>query len=198
GGERGRVGRLEHFNHLEGAGADAAGEYSRGRDAMTIYARGFKVGLNDYAPSVIKLRLDGDRVAAIADSFGVPRRSAMLEPEVVGRLLAGAPAERVDVALGDLKPYLVRGLIATEDRWFYYHAGFDPIRVIEAALVDLRSHRLSQGASTITQQLARTFLDRFDRSFGRKFRELAVAIVLEIRLSKNEILERYISDVPMG
>jgi penicillin-binding protein 1B len=156
------------------------------------------VGINDYAPAIIKLRLDRDRVDAIADSFGVPRRSAMLEPEAVGRLLAGAPAERVDVALGELKPYFVRGLIATEDRWFYYHPGLDPVRVIEAALVDLRSHRLSQGASTITQQLARTFLDRFDRSFGRKFRELAVAIVLEIRLSKNEILERYISDVPMG
>lgn len=194
----GLLDRLDHLSYLQVAVADAPGEYSRGRDAMTIYVRGFKVGQSDYAPSVIKLRLDGDRVTAIADSFGVPRRSAMLEPEVVGRLLAGAPAERVDVALGDLKPYFVRGLIATEDRWFYYHPGLDPIRVIEAALVDLRSHRLSQGASTITQQLARTFLDRFDRSFGRKFRELAVAIVLEIRLSKNEILERYISDVPMG
>jgi len=190
--------RLNHLSYSQVAVADAPGEYSRARGAMTIYVRGFKVGLNDYAPAIMKLRLDGDRVDAIADSFGVPRRSAMLEPEAVGRLLAGAPAERVDVALGELKPYFVRGLIATEDRWFYYHPGLDPVRVIEAALVDLRSHRLSQGASTITQQLARTFLDRFDRSFGRKFRELAVAIVLEIRLSKNEILERYISDVPMG
>jgi len=197
-GTTGLLDRLDHLSYSQVAVADAPGEYSRGRDAMTIYARGFQVGLSDYAPSIIKLRLDGDRVDAIADSFGVSRRSAMLEPEVVGRLLAGAPAERVDVVLGDLKPYFVRGLIATEDRWFYYHPGLDPIRVIEAALVDLRSHRLSQGASTITQQLARTFLDRFDRSFGRKFRELAVAIVLEIRLSKNEILERYISDVPMG
>src|SRR5215472_3007368 len=194
----GLLDRLDHLSYSQVAVADAPGEYSRGRDAMTIYARGFKVGLNDYASPIIKLRLEGDRVDAIADSYGVPRRSAILEPEVVGRLLAGAPAERVDVALGELKPYFVRGLIATEDRWFYYHPGLDPVRVIEAALVDLRSHRLSQGASTITQQLARTFLDRFDRSFGRKFRELAVAIVLEIRLSKNEILERYISDVPMG
>src|SRR5215470_3948882 len=194
----GLLDRLDHLSYSQVAVADAPGEYSRGHEAMTIYARGFKVGFNDYAPSITKLRLDGNRVAAIADSFGVPRRSAMLEPEVVGRLLAGAPAERTDVALGDLKPYFMRGLIATEDRWFYYHPGVDPIRVLEAALVDLRSHRLSQGASTITQQLARTFLDRFDRSFGRKFRELAVAIVLEIRLSKNEILERYINDVPMG
>ena len=190
--------RLNHLSYLQSAAVDAPGEYSQSRGAMTIYVRGFRVGTTDYAPSIVKMRLDDGRVAAIADSFGVAKDRAMLEPEVIGRLLPGAPAERVEVSLGDLKPYLVRGLIATEDRWFYYHPGIDPIRVVEAAIHDFRSHRLAQGASTITQQLGRTFLDRFDRSFGRKVRELAVAIVLEIRLSKNEILERYINDVPMG
>ena len=61
-----------------------------------------------------------------------------------------------------------------------------------------RRHHLSQGASTVTQQLARTFMDRHERSFSRKFRELAVALVIEFRLTKNAILERYINDVPMG
>ncbi|MGH7906598.1 MAG: transglycosylase domain-containing protein, partial [Candidatus Binataceae bacterium] len=113
-------------------------------------------------------------------------------------LYAGAPAQRVEVPLTDLKPYLVRGLTATEDRFFYYHFGFDPIRIIEAALTDWRSHRLAQGASTITQQLARTFTGEHQRSFRRKLREAAVALVIEIRLSKRQILERYINDVPMG
>ena len=54
---------------------------------------------------------------------------------------------------------MINGLLATEDRYFYYHFGFNPIRIIEAAIVDLHSHRLSQGASTLTQQLARTFID---------------------------------------
>ncbi len=117
---------------------------------------------------------------------------------MIGRLLPGAPAERVEVRLSELPPYLVKGLLDTEDRWFYYHPGFDPIRIVEAAVNDVRRHRLSQGASTITQQLARTFMDRHERSFSRKFRELAVALVIEFRLSKNAILERYINDVPMG
>jgi len=190
--------RLNHLSYLPSTTVDAPGEYSQSHGAMTIYVRGFKLGTTDYAPTMVRMRLDGERVAAIADSFGVAKDSATIEPEVIGRLLPGAPAERVEVSLGDLKPYFVRGLIATEDRWFYYHPGFDPIRVVEAALHDFRSRRLAQGASTITQQLGRTFLDRFDRSFSRKIRELAVAIVLEIRLSKNEILERYINDVPMG
>ena len=98
----------------------------------------------------------------------------------------------------DVQPYVINGLLATEDRYFYYHFGFNPIRIIEAAIVDLHSHRLSQGASTLTQQLARTFIDHHARSFHRKFRELAIALVLEMRLTKKEILERYINDVPMG
>ncbi|HJU10554.1 MAG TPA: transglycosylase domain-containing protein, partial [Candidatus Binataceae bacterium] len=72
------------------------------------------------------------------------------------------------------------------------------IRIIEAAIIDLHSHRLSQGASTLTQQLARTFIEQHTRSFHRKLRELAIALVLEMRLSKNEILERYINDVWIG
>ena len=194
----GLLDRLGHLSYTQTPAPKAPGEFSQSRGAMTIYVRGFKVGTTDYAASVVKLRIDGDRIETIADSFGVAKKVAMLEPEVIGRLLPGAPAERVEVSLGDLKPYFVRGLLATEDRWFYFHPGLDPVRIVKAAIVDMRSHHLAQGASTITQQLGRTFLDRFDRSFGRKARELAVALVLEIRLSKSQILERYINDVPMG
>jgi penicillin-binding protein 1B len=174
------------------------GEYSMTPGAMAIYVRDFSVGDRRMPAALERLTFDGDRVEGIADSFGVATPHAMIEPEVIGRLLPDAPAERVEISLNDVPPYLVKGLLATEDRYFYYHFGFDPIRIIEAAIVDFHSHRLSQGASTLTQQLARTFIEQHQRNFRRKFRELAVALVLEMRLSKNEILERYINDVPMG
>ena len=136
-------------------------------------------------------------IAGIKDSTGQKLAQALIEPQVIGRLMSDAPAERVETPLRDLKPFVVQGLLATEDRYFYYHPGFDPVRIVEAAWADLRARRLVQGASTITQQLARTFLTR-ERSFTRKFREAAIALVLEIRLRKDEILERYINDVPMG
>ncbi len=194
----GLIDRLSHLSYTQTASPASPGEYSRAPGLITIYTRSFTVAGTDYPGAIVRVALSGIRVSNVIDSFGVSQRSVALEPEVIGRLLPGAPAERVEVALGALPPYLVNGLIATEDRWFYYHPGIDPIRVIEAALVDLRSHHLAQGASTLTQQLARTFMDRHERSFSRKFRELAVAIVLEMRLGKREILERYINDVPMG
>jgi penicillin-binding protein 1B len=178
--------------------ANAPGEYTRAKNALLIYLRSFKDGAKEYPSEMVRVSLQGTRIAGVADSFGVSKSEAMLEPEVIGRLFPGAPAERVEVQLGQLKPYLPKGLLANEDRFFYYHPGIDPIRIVEAAISDFRSHRLAQGASTLTQQLARTFMERRERSFSRKFKELSVAAVLEIRLSKNEILERYINDVPMG
>jgi penicillin-binding protein 1B len=190
--------RLDHLSYTRVNEPAHPGEYSLTPGRITIYVRGFREGLREYPAQMVYLSLDGTVVEGVANSLGSALNSAVLEPEVIGHLMPGAPAERVEVGLGELPPYLVHGLLATEDRYFYYHPGFDPIRMIEAAIADLRSHRLKQGASTLTQQLARTFIDRRERTFARKVRELAVALVIEIRLSKDQILERYINDVPIG
>ena len=192
------VDRLEHLSYTRVANVAHPGEYSMVPGSMTLFVREFAVGAHGFPASLVHLGFDGVRVAAITDSFGAPLERVALEPEVIGRLLPDAPAERVEVALDDVPPFVVKGLLATEDRFFYYHFGFDPFRIIEAAIVDLHSHRLRQGASTLTQQLARTFIEQRSRSFHRKVRELAIALVLELRLTKQEILERYINDVPMG
>jgi penicillin-binding protein 1B len=194
----GLLDRLAQLSYSQVPAANTPGEYTRAKNAIAIYLRSFHVGAKEYPAEMVRVSVAGTRITGVADSFGVAKRDAMLEPEVIGRLLPGTPAERVEVQLGQLKPYLVKGLLDNEDRFFYYHPGIDPIRIVEAAISDFRAHRLVQGASTLTQQLARTFMERHERSFSRKFRELAVAAVLEIRLSKNEILERYINDVPMG
>ena len=190
--------RLDQLSYTLTPLASAPGEYSANPRAVSIYVRAFRVGVKDYPARVVRIILDKTRITDVADAYGVAMQDAMLEPEVIGRLMAGAPAERVAVSLDQLKPYLVKGLLATEDRYFYYHPGFDPIRIVKAAIADVRAHHLVEGASTLTQQLARTFMERRERSFSRKFREFAVAIVLELRLRKSEILERYINDVDMG
>ncbi len=192
------IDRIERLSYTRVTEPAHPGEYSLTPGRVTIYLRGFREGMREYPAALVHLSLAGTIIEGVADSFGAALPAAMIEPEVIGRLLPGAPPERVEVQLSELPPYLVRGLLATEDRYFYYHPGFDPVRMVEAAIADLRSHHLAQGASTLTQQLARTFIDRHERTFTRKLRELAVALVIEIRLSKNQILERYISDVPMG
>jgi penicillin-binding protein 1B len=190
--------RIERLSYTRVSDPAHPGEYALTPGRVTIYLRGFREGMRDHPSALVHLTLSGTTVDGVADAFGAALPAATIEPEAIGRLLPGAPPERVEIQLRDVPAYLVRGLLATEDRYFYYHPGFDPVRIVEAALADLRTHRLGQGASTLTQQLARTFIDRHERTFARKVRELAVALVIEVRLSKNQILERYINDVPMG
>src|SRR5260370_25566028 len=174
-GRRALRDRLAQLGYSRVPVANTPGEYTKTPRAIAIYLRPFRVGATDYPAEIVRVSLDGERTRGVGESCGGRKSEAMLEPEVIGRLLAGAPAERVEVQLEQQKPYLVKGLLANEDRFFYYHPGIDPIRIVEATIADLRSHRLAQGASTLTQQLARTFMERRERSFSRKFRELAVA-----------------------
>ena len=192
------VDRLTSLSYSLVEAAQTPGQYAKTASELAIYLRGYRRGPVRLAPALVRLRIEQGRIAAVSDAGGAPASHPTLEPEAIGRLVPGAPAERVEIRLADQKPYLVDGLLATEDQFFYYHPGINPVRIVEAAIVDLRARRLAQGASTLTQQLARTFLERRERSFARKLHELAAAVVLELRLTKAQILERYINDVSMG
>jgi penicillin-binding protein 1B len=189
--------RLRRLSYTRIAAVAKPGEYMQTPGRIVIFRRPFRWGVTLFPGALINVVVRDGEITDLRDSAGEKMPRALIEPEVIGRLMADAPAERVETAMSDLKPIVVQGLLATEDRYFYYHPGFDPVRIVEAAWADLRERRLVQGASTITQQLARTFLNN-QRSFARKFREAAIAMVLEIRLHKDEILERYVNDVPMG
>jgi penicillin-binding protein 1A len=89
-------------------------------------------------------------------------------------------------------------MIAVEDRRFYRHPGVDPIGVARSVKVRLNTGRWAQGGSTITQQLARNIFLTNTRTFGRKFREMILALAIERRFSKQEILELYLNKVYFG
>ena len=105
---------------------------------------------------------------------------------------------RLSVPLSQVSPDLVSAVIAIEDRRFYRHRGVDLIRIGGAALADLRTGRLSQGGSTITQQLARTSLLSRERTFRRKLAEVITAVRIERAYTKNDILELYLNKVYFG
>jgi penicillin-binding protein 1A len=104
----------------------------------------------------------------------------------------------VFVALRDLPPQFPQAVIATEDRRFYQHFGIDLIGFARAIVANLRAGHIVQGGSTITQQLAKNLYLSPERTFVRKLRELMLAIWLEARLSKDEILAAYLNRVYLG
>ena len=106
------------------------------------------------------------------------------------------------IAADDLPPALVNATIAAEDRRFFRHPGIDPIALVRAAARNIRSHRRAEGGSTITQQVAKLLLARDGarggRGLGVKAREAVLAIRLEHRFSKREILALYLNLAPYG
>jgi len=106
--------------------------------------------------------------------------------------------QRIDVPLAEMSPHLIKAILAIEDQRFYEHGGFDVFRIIAAAAADVRHRRAAQGASTITQQLARQSFLSTDKTIRRKLQELIVAERIEHRYSKPEILELYLNKVYFG
>lgn len=105
---------------------------------------------------------------------------------------------RIPVTLSQMPPELVKAFIATEDSRFYEHHGVDPVGIFRAASVALFSGHASQGASTITQQLARNFYLSPEKTLMRKVKEVFLAIRIEQLLSKDEILELYLNKIYLG
>ncbi len=116
-----------------------------------------------------------------------------------GRLIGSFAAERRRLlALSEIAPVMRRAVVAVEDERFHLHWGVDPIGILRAALANLQAGTISEGGSTITQQLVRLLALHRERSFRRKLVEAFAAIRLEMALTKEQILERYLNLVYFG
>ena len=102
------------------------------------------------------------------------------------------------VSIDDIPDNLKNAVIATEDKNFYHHRGFDTLGLVRSAITNLRAGKLKQGASTITQQLARILFLSNERTFDRKIKELIIAHRIEKTISKDEILDMYLNSVYLG
>ncbi|MFP6716861.1 MAG: transglycosylase domain-containing protein, partial [Alphaproteobacteria bacterium] len=108
------------------------------------------------------------------------------------------PVHAEPVALAELPATLPRAVLAIEDRRFYLHSGVDWFGVARAAIRNLLAGRVVQGGSTITQQLAKNLFLTSERSFRRKIRELLLALWLEHRFTKDQLLTIYLNRVYLG
>src|SRR6185369_4908684 len=133
-------------------------------------------------------------------SLEIPKRPPTIE--IVGRdgsvLTQRGEMAGPNVALKDLPPYLPKAFIAIEDRRFYSHMGIDPLGIARAAVANLMHRGVSQGGSTLTQQLAKNLFLTQERTMARKLQEVELAIWLERKHSKSEILELYLNRVYFG
>src|SRR3954466_226746 len=133
-------------------------------------------------------------------SLEIPKRPPTIQiVGVDGSLLASrGEMAGTNVALKDLPPYLPKAFIAIEDRRFYSHYGIDPVGIARAVVANIMHRGVSQGGSTLTQQLAKNLFLTQERTMARKLQEVELALWLERKHSKTEILELYLNRVYFG
>ncbi|MEN6532382.1 MAG: transglycosylase domain-containing protein, partial [Bryobacteraceae bacterium] len=126
------------------------------------------------------------------------RHEYQLEPELVTNLFDKKREKRRIVVFRDLPKVLVNAVVSAEDKRFFQHAGFDPLRIMKAAYVDLKERRKEEGASTLSMQLARSFWLDQRKTWRRKAAEVLITMHLEQKLTKEEIFEYYANEVDLG
>ncbi|TQD44387.1 penicillin-binding protein 1B [Marilutibacter aestuarii] len=186
--------------YREGDG-QAPGTYLHDGSRWVIASRGFNDVDGAVAARRVELRLASGRVTRLEGADGEKGLAqARLDPARIATLYGQKQEERRLVRIQDVPDLLVTGLQAVEDRDFAHHHGIDVGGMMRAAWVNLRSGAARQGASTLTQQLARSGLLGIGReqTFTRKGKEILYAILIESRYDKGTILEAYLNQVYLG
>lgn len=190
------VARLNDVGYAQREAAARAGEFSVADRTISLVTR----GSGDTRPGRYVVTFSGGRtpmVSRLTDGDGKRVAALTLEPALLAALADGE--RRRHVPLAELPSHVVDAVLAIEDRRFYDHPGVDPIRAVGALVTNLRGDRpYLVGASTLTQQIVKNTFLTPEKTMRRKLQEQFMAIVLETKLTKDEILELYLNDVVLG
>ena len=145
----------------------------------------------------VAVSVSGGRIAGV-EVDGAARGRARIDPAEIARVYPAHREDRVLLRLEEVPAAFVAILLEVEDQRFHQHFGIDPLAILRAAWANLRAGQTVQGGSTLTQQLAKNFFLSPERTFTRKLNEALIALLLEWRYSKPELLEAYLNEVYLG
>ena len=188
---------LQHL-HYQTATTGYPGTYLRTGDHFSIVSRPFRFADGPKPARAFQVTFGQDHVASLQTATGNALALMRLEPEAIGALYPEHNEDRILLRLSQIPPTLIGGLLAVEDRSFYTNMGIAPTAMLRALFIDLRAGRAVEGASTITQQLARNFYLTPARTLRRKATEALMALLLTWHYSKHDILDTYMNEVYLG
>ncbi|HMA18934.1 MAG TPA: PBP1A family penicillin-binding protein [Thermoanaerobaculia bacterium] len=192
------VAKLERlFYRAAVAAPDSPGHFRRDGDTVDVYSRDFVYPGREFHGYRAAIEFTGNAVTSIRDEHGDPLPALVVEPERLGSVFGEEYEDRTLVRLGDVPRTLVDAILVTEDRDFYRHSGVSIKRTFGAILATLRGGAV-QGGSTLTQQLVKNLYLTPERTVRRKAVEATIAILLDARYSKDEILEAYLNEIYLG
>ncbi|MDQ3169681.1 MAG: transglycosylase domain-containing protein, partial [Acidobacteriota bacterium] len=189
------IDRLNDLGYAQRTQASSPGEFAPVDDGIVLVPRTGGGG----AVHVSFSPKSGSRVVTLEEAGGIALPQLTLESPLITALVHDDREKRRNVPLASIPPRMIQAVLAIEDRRFYEHPGLDPIGIVGAAITNLRgTKQYTGGGSTITQQFMKNTLLTPEKTMRRKAQEAMLSLVLETRLSKDQILELYLNDVDLG
>lgn len=192
--------KLDRLGYRQVPRLSAAGEYTNPeKGVVDVYTRQFTHPTGDYPPMQIRVTIDGGLIESVSN-LREPRpiEQAALEPELLTSVLSEQLENRSPVTLAQVPQHLQDAVVVTEDVRFWRHPGVDPWGIFRAVFRNVRAGGVTEGASTLTQQLVKNYFLTSERTYKRKIIEAFMAVILDARYSKREILEAYLNDIYLG
>jgi penicillin-binding protein 1B len=192
--------QLKTLHYRVDSALTAEGTYVRKGSQILLKTRPFNFWDSPQESNLMRLNFTETTVESISDLSNQSTDVALLrlDPAQIGTLYPHIKEDRVLIKLSDAPKALIDALLASEDRDFYHHFGLSFRGIARAILTNLKAGGMVQGGSTITQQLVKNFYLSSERSLTRKINEAFMALILEYRYSKNEILEAYLNEIYLG
>ena len=190
---------LDRLGYREVSAKPVTGTWRKTSSGVEFVSRAFRFWDGEEPERHLRVNLDAKGIRAMEDlSSGASAALARLDPLEIGSIHPNQAEDRVLLRFEDIPPQLKVALIAVEDRAFYDHLGVNPKAILRAVIANIRAGRTVQGGSTLTQQLVKNFFLTPERSLRRKAEEALMAVVLETRYTKDEILEAYVNEIFLG
>lgn len=193
------IGELERLKYRRSTEPERPGSFHVDGERVLIRTRPFRFWDGAESERLVEVQI-GDGVVTDMRSGSNGRDLALvrLDPALIASIYPTHNEDRVLLRRQQLPTLLIKTLLAVEDRSFYQHHGIDPKGIARAAYENLMAGRTVQGASTLTQQLVKNFYLTQERTLERKAKEAYMAVLLDQRYSKEEILTAYANEVYLG
>ncbi|MBL4822447.1 MAG: penicillin-binding protein 1B [Colwellia sp.] len=183
---------------------NSPGQFAQSARRLIIYRRAFtfpniELDGTEEVSAAVQLTIDfTDNKVSKLFVEGNTVEQVKLEPILLARLVPDNKEDRVLVALEQMPTLLLDTLLLIEDRDFYHHQGISPLSILRALYNNIIAGRTVQGGSTLTQQLVKNMFLTSERTLVRKVKEAIMALIIEVRYSKDQLLEAYINEVYLG
>jgi penicillin-binding protein 1B len=191
--------KLDRLGYREAEALKQPGDYQAKTGVVGIWTRPFTHPSGKYPAQPVRIAFQNGAISSVEN---VEQKAevvdAALEPELLTSILSDQLENRQPATLNSIPKHLQDAVIVTEDVRFWHHPGVDPMGIFRAVFRNVRGGGVREGASTLTQQLVKNYYLTPERTYKRKIVEAFMAVILDAKYSKQEILEAYLNDIYLG